>query len=228
MWLQTEWLDNRGGRGVYIGTRDRAECSHHRYPSSYISRLSFCLYHLQCPATVIIASPVGRSRYLVAAYFEMTDVRALIRCSPRGRPRRLASPIPTKTGGLLIHNTGKIEQIGGVESYVAIPTGDYPKDKVILFLSDVFGIPLINNKASLVPLSHTDPISQKERCSFSPMTSRATATARSSQTSSRATRSPRTRSRAPTSIVKAGSADTARTAGSPPSTRSLVRSKLRV
>ena len=26
------------------------------------------------------------------------------------------------------------------------PTGDYPKDKVVLFLSDVFGIPLVNNK----------------------------------------------------------------------------------
>ncbi|PCH44450.1 alpha/beta-hydrolase [Wolfiporia cocos MD-104 SS10] len=41
---------------------------------------------------------------------------------------------------------GKFEQIGGVECYVATPTGDYPKDKVILFLTDVFGIPLINNK----------------------------------------------------------------------------------
>ncbi|KAI0917870.1 hypothetical protein AcW1_006887 [Taiwanofungus camphoratus] len=41
---------------------------------------------------------------------------------------------------------GKIEQIGGVECYVATPTGDYPKDKVILFLTDVFGIPLPNNK----------------------------------------------------------------------------------
>ncbi|KAI0731408.1 alpha/beta-hydrolase [Earliella scabrosa] len=41
---------------------------------------------------------------------------------------------------------GKIEQIGGVECYVGTPTGDYPKDKVVLFLSDVFGIPLVNNK----------------------------------------------------------------------------------
>ncbi|KAI0351385.1 alpha/beta-hydrolase [Trametes cingulata] len=41
---------------------------------------------------------------------------------------------------------GKIEQIGGVECYVATPTGEYPKDKVVLFLSDVFGIPLVNNK----------------------------------------------------------------------------------
>ncbi|EIW59789.1 alpha/beta-hydrolase [Trametes versicolor FP-101664 SS1] len=41
---------------------------------------------------------------------------------------------------------GKIEKIGGVESYVATPTGEYPKDKVVLLLTDVFGIPLNNNK----------------------------------------------------------------------------------
>lgn len=41
---------------------------------------------------------------------------------------------------------GTLEQIGGVECYVATPTGDYPKNKVILFLTDVFGIPLVNNK----------------------------------------------------------------------------------
>ncbi|KAF9010425.1 alpha/beta-hydrolase, partial [Hymenopellis radicata] len=32
-----------------------------------------------------------------------------------------------------------------VECYVATPEGDYPKNKVILFLPDVFGIPLPNN-----------------------------------------------------------------------------------
>ncbi|KZT70800.1 alpha/beta-hydrolase [Daedalea quercina L-15889] len=41
---------------------------------------------------------------------------------------------------------GKIEQIGGVECYVATPSGDYDKSKVVLFLTDVFGIPLNNNK----------------------------------------------------------------------------------
>ena len=35
--------------------------------------------------------------------------------------------------------TGKWEKIGGVETYVATPTVDYPKDKAILFLPDVFG-----------------------------------------------------------------------------------------
>ncbi|KAI0331665.1 alpha/beta-hydrolase [Cubamyces sp. BRFM 1775] len=41
---------------------------------------------------------------------------------------------------------GKIEKIGGFECYVATPSGEYPKDKVVLFLTDAFGIPLINNK----------------------------------------------------------------------------------
>ena len=44
---------------------------------------------------------------------------------------------------------GTIAQIDGVECYVATPQADYPKDKVILFLTDVFGIPLINNRVCL-------------------------------------------------------------------------------
>ncbi|KAI0331654.1 alpha/beta-hydrolase [Cubamyces sp. BRFM 1775] len=40
---------------------------------------------------------------------------------------------------------GQFTKVGGVESYVATPSGDYPKDKVVLFLSDVFGIKLQNN-----------------------------------------------------------------------------------
>ncbi|KAF8330524.1 dienelactone hydrolase [Amanita rubescens] len=40
---------------------------------------------------------------------------------------------------------GKIEKIGGVDSYVAIPEVDYPKDKVVLFLCDAFGLALENN-----------------------------------------------------------------------------------
>ncbi|KAF5383661.1 hypothetical protein D9615_003789 [Tricholomella constricta] len=39
---------------------------------------------------------------------------------------------------------GKWETIGGVNSYVATPTVDYPKDKVVLFLADVFGPQLPN------------------------------------------------------------------------------------
>ena len=41
---------------------------------------------------------------------------------------------------------GKIEKIAGVECYVATPEGEYQKDHVILYLSDVLGIPLINAK----------------------------------------------------------------------------------
>ncbi|KAJ7708957.1 Alpha/Beta hydrolase protein [Mycena rosella] len=41
---------------------------------------------------------------------------------------------------------GKIETIGGVECYIATPTVDYPKDKVLLFLTDAFGITLPNNQ----------------------------------------------------------------------------------
>ncbi|KZW03086.1 alpha/beta-hydrolase [Exidia glandulosa HHB12029] len=42
--------------------------------------------------------------------------------------------------------TGKIEQIGGVDTYVALPEGDYPKDKAVLFLPDIFGITFQNNQ----------------------------------------------------------------------------------
>jgi len=41
---------------------------------------------------------------------------------------------------------GKLEKVGGVDAYIAIPTGDYPKDAVILFLSDIFGIQLPNGQ----------------------------------------------------------------------------------
>ncbi|KAJ6621450.1 Alpha/Beta hydrolase protein [Mycena sp. CBHHK59/15] len=39
---------------------------------------------------------------------------------------------------------GKIEAIAGVECYIATPTVDYPKEKVLLFLPDLFGIVLPN------------------------------------------------------------------------------------
>ena len=41
---------------------------------------------------------------------------------------------------------GKMEQIAGIECYVATPEGDYPKDKVVLLLTNIFGIELINNR----------------------------------------------------------------------------------
>ncbi|KAK0457847.1 uncharacterized protein EV420DRAFT_1764770 [Desarmillaria tabescens] len=54
--------------------------------------------------------------------------------------------------------TGTLEQIGGVDRYVATPAGDYPKNKVILLLTDVFGIPLVNNKTIIPDLFFGDPI----------------------------------------------------------------------
>ncbi|KAL1692439.1 dienelactone hydrolase [Schizophyllum commune] len=41
---------------------------------------------------------------------------------------------------------GKIEKINGVDAYVATPTQDYPKDKVLLLLTDIFGVPLVNTQ----------------------------------------------------------------------------------
>ncbi|KAJ6496229.1 dienelactone hydrolase endo-1,3,1,4-beta-D-glucanase [Mycena sanguinolenta] len=41
---------------------------------------------------------------------------------------------------------GKLEAIGGITCYVATPAVDYPKDKVVLMLTNVFGLPLVNNK----------------------------------------------------------------------------------
>jgi hypothetical protein len=45
---------------------------------------------------------------------------------------------------MLTITTGKWESIGGVNSYVATPAGEYPKNKAILFLPDVFGPQLSN------------------------------------------------------------------------------------
>ncbi|KAM6496810.1 Alpha/Beta hydrolase fold [Amanita muscaria] len=36
--------------------------------------------------------------------------------------------------------TGKFENIGGVNCYVATPTGEYPKDRVLLYLADALGL----------------------------------------------------------------------------------------
>jgi len=40
--------------------------------------------------------------------------------------------------------TGKIQEINGVKTYVALPKEDYPKNKAVLFLSDIFGLGLPN------------------------------------------------------------------------------------
>jgi hypothetical protein len=43
---------------------------------------------------------------------------------------------------------GKIETIGGVRSYVATPSGEHAKEKVLLLLTDIFGLELVNGQAS--------------------------------------------------------------------------------
>ncbi|KAH8105261.1 alpha/beta-hydrolase [Cristinia sonorae] len=41
---------------------------------------------------------------------------------------------------------GTTENIGGIECYVATPTVEYPKNKAVLFLTDVYGPNLINTQ----------------------------------------------------------------------------------
>lgn len=55
-------------------------------------------------------------------------------------------------------STGRIERIGGVECYVATPTGNYAKDKVVLFLADAFGLALVNNKVRTPALSYLESL----------------------------------------------------------------------
>jgi len=41
---------------------------------------------------------------------------------------------------------GKLDKIGGVDAYIATPTVAYPKDAVILLLTDIFGYKLVNSQ----------------------------------------------------------------------------------
>ena len=49
-------------------------------------------------------------------------------------------------GQILTITIGKWLSIGGINSYVATPPGEYPKNKAILFLTDGFGPQLLNNQ----------------------------------------------------------------------------------
>ncbi|KAA1477425.1 alpha/beta-hydrolase [Dentipellis sp. KUC8613] len=42
--------------------------------------------------------------------------------------------------------TGTITTLAGISTYVATPPGAYAKDKVVLYLTDVFGLQLVNNR----------------------------------------------------------------------------------
>ncbi|KAJ6510798.1 Alpha/Beta hydrolase protein [Mycena sanguinolenta] len=41
---------------------------------------------------------------------------------------------------------GKIETIGGIECYVATPTIPHPSERVLIYLTDIFGLALENNR----------------------------------------------------------------------------------
>ena len=43
--------------------------------------------------------------------------------------------------------------INGIKTYVATPKADYPKDKAIIYLPDVFGLELQNNRVRCLPFS---------------------------------------------------------------------------
>jgi len=47
---------------------------------------------------------------------------------------------------------GTYEVINGIKTYVATPKIDYPKDKAIIYVTDVFGLELPNNRVRC-PLS---------------------------------------------------------------------------
>jgi hypothetical protein len=74
------------------------------------------------------------SYYLLNIYRQVSLTRALLMVCYHLPARILTSDCPI----------GKWEKIGGVDSYVATPTGEYPQNKAILFLPDVFGPQLIN------------------------------------------------------------------------------------
>ena len=63
---------------------------------------------------------------------------------PEGKSRTMCKQ--DLSSKLTWYDTGVMQKIAGIDCYVSIPKGEYPKDKIVLFLTDVFGIPLINNR----------------------------------------------------------------------------------
>lgn len=58
---------------------------------------------------------------------------------------------------------GQWEKIGGVDTYVSVPSGEYPKDKAILFLADALGPRHINSQ---VPPSFDPSVSFPRTLNF--------------------------------------------------------------
>ncbi|PPQ71667.1 hypothetical protein CVT26_010586 [Gymnopilus dilepis] len=63
---------------------------------------------------------------------------------PKGEDSAAQSASKSLLVDFPILTTGKWEKLGGVECYVATPAVEYPKDKAVLFLSDIFGAHFIN------------------------------------------------------------------------------------
>ena len=86
---------------------------------------------------------------------------------------------------------GTYEEINGIKTYVATPKTDYPKDKAVLYLTDVFGHELLNNRARY-PFRPPSPFSLLiGALSSSPTTLLAMDSRSMSQSSSRAIQSPK-------------------------------------
>jgi hypothetical protein len=81
------------------------------------------------------------------------------RCHPRGNSWRSLLELGLRCNTAWSAAIGKTEKIGGVQCYIATPNVDYPKDKVVLFLTDVFGLALKNNCVSC-GLWNTVPFTQ--------------------------------------------------------------------
>lgn len=83
--------------------------------------------------------------------FSRSNVALLQVSAMRARPRVRHRPLD-RTFGCETHSldmfSGQTTQYGGVETYIATPTTEYPKDKAVLFLTDVFGLKLQNNLVS--------------------------------------------------------------------------------
>ena len=50
---------------------------------------------------------------------------------------------------MTLNPAGKWETIEGIRTYIATPTVDYPKNKAILYITDIFGVDLINHQVGL-------------------------------------------------------------------------------
>ena len=63
----------------------------------------------------------------------------------KARPKVSSAPLILEVYVLNLFQ-GTLTKIAGVECYVATPTGDFDKTKVVIYLCDAFGIELDNNQ----------------------------------------------------------------------------------